>query len=80
MQDMRTFVIIKRKILFFRNDDIYIDTDYRYQLNKSMFLLGNRVVGIQECELVMGEREGFGRLPNRGSELCILIIKIVRDT
>lgn len=50
---------------------IYIDI----KLNKSVFLLRNRVVGIQECELLMGEREGFGR--RRGSELCILIIKIV---
>lgn len=50
---------------------IYIDI----KLSELMFLLGNRVVGIQECELVIGEREGFGR--QTGSELYILIIKIL---
>lgn len=47
------------------------------KLNKLTFLLGI-IVAIQECELVIGEREGFGR--QMGSELYILIIKILLGT
>lgn len=51
----------------------YIDT----KLSKLMYLLGNKmkVMGNQECELLIGEGEGCGR--QAGSELYILIIKIV---